>query len=80
MDTVSCIMPRSSTNRYVLTTLLFAVHQQYGLLIIDPKTDKIIRTIAAPIEKETVKGLEKEIQRGFGSIVQSKDGTSRGSA
>ena len=55
--------------------LVFAVHQQYGLLIIDPKTDKIIRTIAAPIEKETVKGLEKEIQRGFGSIVQSKDGT-----
>ena len=32
--------------------LVFAVHQQYGLLIIDPKTDKIIRTIAAPIEKE----------------------------
>ena len=55
--------------------LVFAVHQQYGLLIIDPKTDKIIRTIAAPIEKETVKGQEKEIQRGFGSIVQSKDGT-----
>ena len=27
------------------------------------------------IEKETVKGQEKEIQRGFGSIVQSKDGT-----
>ena len=55
--------------------LVFAVHQQYGLLIIDPKTDKFIRTNAAPIEKETVKGQEKEIQRGFGSIVQSKDGT-----
>ncbi|MDD2951756.1 MAG: DUF5074 domain-containing protein [Parabacteroides sp.] len=55
--------------------LVFAVHQQYGLLIIDPKTDKVIRTIAAPIEKETVKGQEKDIQRGFGSIVQSKDGT-----
>ena len=63
MDTVSCIMP----DRYHVRAndLVFAVHQQYGLLIIDPKTDKIIRTIAAPIEKETVKGLEKEIQRGF---------------
>lgn len=55
--------------------LIFAVHQQFGILVIDPKTDKIIRTITAPAEKETVGGAEKEIQRGFGSIVRSKDGT-----
>lgn len=53
---------------------VFAVHQQKGLLVIDAKTDKVIDVIKAPIEKEIVKGKEKDIQRGFGSIVRSKDG------
>lgn len=53
---------------------VFAVHQQDGLLIIDAKTDQIVRTIAAPIETDIVDGKEKEEQRGFGSIVRSKDG------
>lgn len=41
---------------------VFAVHQQSGLLVIDPQTDQVIRTIAPPAE------------RGFGSVVRSKDG------
>ncbi len=41
---------------------VFAVHQQYGLLVIDPETDKVITTVAAP------DGW------GFGSVVLSKDG------
>lgn len=53
---------------------VFAVHQQNGILVIDTKTDQIVRVIQAPIEKETVKGKTKDIQRGFGSIVRSKDG------
>lgn len=49
---------------------VFAVHQKEGLIIIDPVKDKVISTIQAP--KEKVNG--KDVQRGFGSIVQSKDG------
>lgn len=45
---------------------VYAVHQQNGLMIIDPETDEIVRTIQAPNEDGT--------QRGFGSIVLSKDG------
>lgn len=50
---------------------VFAVHQKNGLIVIDPETDKVIRTIAPPeyIDEEEVKS------RGFGSIVQSKDGS-----
>lgn len=54
---------------------VFALHQQNGLLVIDPKTDRIVRTLAAPVETEQVNGKEEKIQRGFGSIVRSKDGT-----
>ena len=50
---------------------IFAIHQQYGLLVIDPKTDTLVRTIKAPLEKDE---SGKEEQRGFGSIVLSKDG------
>lgn len=57
------------TNDYV-----FALHQEDGLLVIDPETDQIVRTISAPVEKEMTNGKEKEVKRGFGSIVKSKDG------
>ncbi|MDH6354355.1 hypothetical protein M2132_000683 [Dysgonomonas sp. PH5-45] len=50
---------------------VFAIHQSLGVLVIDIKEDKIIKTIQAPLEFDETK--EKEIQRGFGSIVQSKD-------
>lgn len=53
---------------------IFAIHQQNGLLVIDPQTDQIVRTLKAPIEKDTIKGEVQDVQRGFGSIVQSKDG------
>ena len=45
---------------------VYAVHQQYGLQIINPETDQIVRTIQAPIDGDK--------QRGFGSIIMSKDG------
>ena len=50
---------------------IFAIHQQYGLLVIDPKTDTLVRTIKAPLEKDE---SGKEEQRGFGFHVCSKDG------
>lgn len=50
--------------------LVFAVHQTKGLLIIDTETDEIVSTIAPPAD--VVNG--KVVQRGFGSIVRSKDG------
>lgn len=59
---------------------VFAVHQQDGILVIDANTDKIVKVIKAPVDTEIVKDSqtgkdkEKDIQRGFGSIVQSKDG------
>lgn len=45
---------------------VYAVHQSLGLLLIDPQTDRVARILAAPVDGST--------QRGFGSIVQSKDG------
>lgn len=47
---------------------VFAVHQQKGLLVIDIENDRVESVISAPIDDETK-------QRGFGSIVQSKDGS-----
>lgn len=41
---------------------VFAIHQNQGLLVIDPETDCVDKTIIAPDE------------RGFGSVVLSKDG------
>lgn len=51
---------------------VFAIHQQNGLLVIDTRTDQLVKTIAAPIEKD--EKTQKDVQRGFGSVVKSKDG------
>lgn len=45
--------------------LVFAAHQQYGLLVVDPKQDKVIRTISMDFVQE---------KAGIGSVVKSKDG------
>jgi uncharacterized protein YjdB len=45
---------------------VFAVSQQSGLMVIDAQTDEIQTIIAAP--------KDGTVQRGYGSIVQSKDG------
>ena len=50
--------------------LVFAVHQQNGILVIDAETDTLVRVMEAPVEN--VNG--KDVQRGFGSIIMSKDG------
>jgi hypothetical protein len=49
---------------------VFAVHQQDGIKVIDTASDELIKTISPPeyIENDKVKS------RGFGSVVQSKDG------
>lgn len=44
---------------------VFVAHQQYGLLIVDPATDKVVKTISMDIVQEGA---------GIGSIVKSKDG------
>lgn len=49
---------------------VFAVHQQEGLKIIDAKADTLIQTITAPQYEDN----GKLKPRGFGAIVQSKDG------
>jgi len=51
---------------------VFAVNQSSGVLVIDPVTDNVITTIQAP--KEYDETTKKNTQRGFGSIVLSKDG------
>lgn len=48
---------------------VFAVHQKKGLLVIDAENDTIVRVVGAPVDRED--GSPR--QRGFGSIVQSKD-------
>lgn len=45
---------------------VYAVHQSAGLLLIDTKSDRVARTIQAP--------RDGSVQRGFGSIVRSRDG------
>ncbi|MDD2436661.1 MAG: DUF5074 domain-containing protein [Massilibacteroides sp.] len=49
---------------------VFAVHQQKGLLVIDPEKDQVLQVIAPPEYEEN----GKTKLRGFGSVVQSKDG------
>lgn len=44
---------------------VFVAHQQYGLLIVDPAIDKVVKTISMDIVQEGA---------GIGSIVKSKDG------
>ncbi|MDO4726669.1 MAG: DUF5074 domain-containing protein [Porphyromonadaceae bacterium] len=51
---------------------VFAIHQNDGLKIIDADADTLIKTIAPPTYYDEKKG--KTLSRGFGSIVQSKDG------
>lgn len=45
---------------------VFAAHQQYGLLVIDPAEDKVTEVIAMDIVQEGA---------GIGSVVKSKDGS-----
>lgn len=45
---------------------IFAAHQQYGLLVIDPEQDKVIQTISMDMVQE---------KAGIGSIVKAKDGS-----
>jgi len=50
---------------------VFAIHQSQGVLVIDSNEDEIIKIIQALEEYDESTG--KEAQRGFGSIVESKD-------
>ena len=45
---------------------VFAAHQQYGLLVIDPTVDKVVKTIPMSIVAEGA---------GIGSVVVAKDGS-----
>lgn len=45
---------------------IFATHQQYGLLVIDPEQDKVIQTISMDMV---------QAKAGIGSIVKAKDGS-----
>lgn len=51
---------------------VFAIHQNDGLKIIDADADTLIKTVAPPTYYDEKK--KKTRSRGFGSIVQSKDG------
>lgn len=51
---------------------VFALHQKKGLLVIDAGSDTVVHVIGAPVER-TPDG--KTVRRGFGSIVQAKDGS-----
>ncbi len=44
---------------------IFVAHQQYGLLIVDPASDRVVNTISMDIVQEGA---------GIGSVVKSKDG------
>lgn len=48
---------------------VFAIHQKKGLLVIDAEKDSVVHIVGAPVEMEN----GTPVQRGFGSIVQSKD-------
>ncbi|MDE7412701.1 MAG: DUF5074 domain-containing protein [Muribaculaceae bacterium] len=57
---------------------VFAAHQQYGLLVIDPATDKVTGTVTMQAVKDylpdTDDGKEK-VMPGIGSVVLAKDGS-----
>ena len=57
---------------------VFAVHQQYGMLVIDPETDKVITILDMEIVDDAVEadtGTRPRRTSGIGStIVRSKDG------
>lgn len=58
---------------------VFAVHQQYGLLVIDPETDKVTDVLDMSIVDDAilaVTGLRPTAATGIGSsIVRAKDGS-----
>lgn len=55
---------------------VFAVHQQYGLLVVDPQTDKVVDVLDMSIVDDAVEAdTGKRPASGIGStIVRSKDG------
>lgn len=57
---------------------IFAVHQQYGMLVIDPATDKVVEVLDMTIVDDAVEadtGTRPRRTSGIGStIVRSKDG------
>ncbi|MDE5869399.1 MAG: DUF5074 domain-containing protein, partial [Muribaculaceae bacterium] len=57
---------------------VFAAHQQYGLLVIDPESDRVTRTITMDAIKDLLpdpgEGKEK-VMPGIGSVVLAKDGS-----
>ena len=57
---------------------IFAVHQQYGLLVVDPATDKVVQVLDMTIVDDAIErdsGKRPTRPTGIGStIVRSKDG------
>lgn len=57
---------------------VFAAHQQYGLLVIDPETDKVTATVTMKpvydLLPEPADGKQK-VMPGIGSVVLAKDGS-----
>ncbi len=57
---------------------VFAAHQQFGLLVIDPEQDKVVETITMEAVKDCLpepdNGKEK-VMPGIGSVVLAKDGS-----
>ncbi len=57
---------------------VFAVHQQYGLLVVDPEKDEVVETLTMDIVDDAIEadtGTRPRRTSGIGStIVQSKDG------
>lgn len=57
---------------------VFAVHQQYGVLVVDPQTDKVVRVLDMDIVDDAVEhdtGTRPRRPSGIGStIVRSRDG------
>ena len=57
---------------------MFAVHQQYGLLVVDPEKDEVVETLTMDIVDDAIEadtGTRPRRTSGIGStIVRSKDG------
>lgn len=57
---------------------VFAVHQQYGLLVVDPETDSVVETLTMDIIDDAIEadtGTRPRRTSGIGStLVRSKDG------
>lgn len=80
--TTSLYRDQCGTMLYDGSHYVYALHQTFGLLVIDVQTDRVVKTVAPPVEMESVRvkrdGVWVEVdslmKRSFGSIVQSKDG------